>query len=254
MKKFMIVSAQRSGSTWVADMLGSHPEVTMFSELFLRSGEGFPDWSPEGGVAYWNTYKKERKWAEGVFLRPRLVWVYLNSVFAPRSKKSACGLKVMYDQFIRFPEILLYILVKRVSVIHLVREDVVASYISGRISHARKQPHARTDEAVKDVSVHIDVKRMKKKLARSEAMIKATRVLFKVLGIKYIEIGYEDLDHNRKNFDNLLLFVGVEIHDLKSSLRKLREAGYGKYIENRKEILEAFSNTKWNQLAKEALS
>jgi LPS sulfotransferase NodH len=40
--RFIVLSTQRSGSTWVIDTLNSHPMVTCYSEVFLQDGSGKP--------------------------------------------------------------------------------------------------------------------------------------------------------------------------------------------------------------------
>jgi len=39
---FVLLSTQCSGSTWMIDMLNSHPKVVAYSVLFIGGGSGFP--------------------------------------------------------------------------------------------------------------------------------------------------------------------------------------------------------------------
>ena len=41
MRKFVVLSTQRSGTTWLAGKLGSHPQISMVHEILLQRGENF---------------------------------------------------------------------------------------------------------------------------------------------------------------------------------------------------------------------
>ena len=60
MTNFVVLSTQRSGSTWVVDMLTSHPRVVAYSELFMHGGEGKPRWSGAQDLPYWQTYAQRQ--------------------------------------------------------------------------------------------------------------------------------------------------------------------------------------------------
>gem|GEM_PF-3850238 len=44
MVKFVVLTTQRSGFTWVIEMLNSHPCVVTYSELFLETSKERPVW------------------------------------------------------------------------------------------------------------------------------------------------------------------------------------------------------------------
>jgi LPS sulfotransferase NodH len=64
MKKFIILTTQRSGSTWLTDLLNNHPHVRCYSELFLnrdRPNEIKP-WHQEADPNdFFYSYKKNSK-------------------------------------------------------------------------------------------------------------------------------------------------------------------------------------------------
>ena len=64
-RKYVLFAKQRSGSTWVIDLLNSHPDVVGYAELFLYDMWGEP---PVGGnkhIESWNSFVAtlcERVW------------------------------------------------------------------------------------------------------------------------------------------------------------------------------------------------
>src|SRR5688572_27130006 len=56
LRRFIVLSNPRSGSTWLIDLLNSHPDVVCFSELFAHDHFGN---MPHGGAQHaptWDSY------------------------------------------------------------------------------------------------------------------------------------------------------------------------------------------------------
>ena len=58
MVKFVMLTTQRSGSTWVIDMLNSHPRVVAYSELFLETSKERPVWGGAKDVLLYNADRR----------------------------------------------------------------------------------------------------------------------------------------------------------------------------------------------------
>ena len=80
MTNFVVLSTQRSGSTWVVDMLTSHPRVVAYSELFMHGGEGKPKWSGAQDLQYWQTYSQGKHRVA----KPYWLWHYLGEAYRER--------------------------------------------------------------------------------------------------------------------------------------------------------------------------
>jgi hypothetical protein len=89
MTRFVVLSTQRSGSTWVVDMLTSHPRVVAYSELFMHGGEGTPKWGQEKDLPYWQSYARGK--TGGRVARPYWLWRYLGEAFNERPGVDAIG-------------------------------------------------------------------------------------------------------------------------------------------------------------------
>ena len=73
--QFVVLSTQRSGSTWVVDMLNSHPRVVAYSELFMHGGEGHSAVGREKDLPYWQTFAAGKGGA--ALPAPFHLWRYL---------------------------------------------------------------------------------------------------------------------------------------------------------------------------------
>ena len=154
--KFVVLSTQRSGSTWVVDMLNSHPRVLAQSELFMHGGEGHPQWGGDRDLLYWQTFIADK--GGGRLVRPYWLWHYLGRAFAARPGIDAVGFKLMYSQLTRISKPLMPALwLKRARIIHLMRRnalDVVLSKEAGA-RRAACSMHA-TGKTVEAVRLRLD--------------------------------------------------------------------------------------------------
>src|SRR5439155_9377077 len=151
--RFIVLSTQRSGSTWVVDMLSSHPRVVAYSELFMHGGEGTPSWGPVQDLPYWQTYIREQR--GGRLARPVQLWRYLGRAFEERPGVDAVGFKLMYSQLIIIAKPLMPALwLKRVRIVHLMRRNALDVVLSKEAGQARRGVlHAREGQPVEAVRV-----------------------------------------------------------------------------------------------------
>ena len=198
MTRFVVLSTQRSGSTWVVDMLTSHPRVVAYSELFMHGGQGAPQWGQEKDLPYWQTYIREQ--GGGRVARPFHLWRYLGRALEERPDVDAIGFKLMYSQLTRIARPLTPALwLKRVRIIHLMRRnalDVVLSRAAGEARHGVL--HAREGQPVESVRLQLPTDDLLTRLTAHERQIEGARVRFKRVGIPYTEVVYEDLVADEK--------------------------------------------------------
>ena len=99
--KFVILSTQRSGSTWVADILNGMDEVKVYGELLLPQ---IRTWDiGEVDFPRYVEYEKRN-------IRPFSAFKYLNELYA---QSSNVGFKLMYSQLQQLPESFVYLLLKK---------------------------------------------------------------------------------------------------------------------------------------------
>lgn len=245
MTRFVVLSTQRSGSTWVVDMLTSHPRVVAYSELFMHGGEGTPRWGQEKDLPYWQTYVRDKR--GGRATRPYWLWRYLGEAFHERPGVDAVGFKLMYSQLTRISRPLMPSLwLKRVRIIHLIRRNALDVVLSKEAGAARGgNLHARTGEDVKRVRIRLQTDDLLRRMTLHERAIEGARVRFKRVGLPYREVVYEDLADDERGFAPLFEFLGVEPAPVSSSLQKVNPTVHEELIENYGEVREALEGTSY---------
>jgi LPS sulfotransferase NodH len=240
---FVVLSTQRSGSTWVVDMLTSHPRVVAYSELFMHGGEGSPKWGGEKDLPYWQTYSR----GKSRVTKPYLLWKYLGQAFSERPGIDAVGFKLMYSQLSRISRPLMPALwLKRVRIIHLIRRNALDVVLSSEAGAARQgKLHARDGEPVEDVRLNLDTQSLLRRMTLHERAIAGARVRFKRVGLPYTEVVYEDLAADDSGFASLFEFLGVEPAPVTSSLQKLNPTSHEQLIGNYGEVREALAGTEF---------
>jgi LPS sulfotransferase NodH len=247
--KFVVLSTQRSGSTWVVDMLNSHPRVQAYSELFMHGGEGRPKWGKEQDLLYWQTFIAEK--GGGRLRRQYWLWHYLGRAFSARPGIDAVGFKLMYSQLTRIAKPLMPALwLKRARIIHLMRRnalDVVLSKEAGGARHGVL--HAHDGEEVESVRLRLDPDTLVRRLTLHDRAVAGARVRFKRVGVPYHEVLYEDLVENEQpGFDELFRFLEVEPQRVSSSLQKVNPSAHEQLIENYGEVREVLEGTEFAPL------
>jgi LPS sulfotransferase NodH len=242
--KFVVLSTQRSGSTWVVDMLNSHPRVVAYSELFMHGGEGRPTWGTEQDLLYWQTFIAEK--GGGRLARQYWLWHYLGRAFAARPGIDAVGFKLMYSQLTRISKPLMPALwVKRARIIHLIRRNALDVVLSKEAGEARRGVlHARDGQAVESVRVRLSTEDLLKRMTAHDRAVAGARVRFKRVGVPYQEVVYEDLVQDEQaEFDALFRFLEVEPQPVSSSLQKVNPTAHEELIENYGEVRDALADT-----------
>ena len=95
---FVVLSTQRSGSTWVVDMLDSHPRVSCYGELLLPEGTGKHPVGAQDTVPLSDVLRERRS---GSLARHLEGWRYLDRLYG--GKPSPSGSSSCTPRCARFP-------------------------------------------------------------------------------------------------------------------------------------------------------
>lgn len=266
-QRFLLLSTQRSGSTYVRLWLNNHPDIRCHSEVFLK---GYED--PDGFSAFCSSqplYRFAYWWARraGLYRRNPSLWRgtrhlacilitrYLTSLFedphhpgpwssikdrrcAPaQSPKSTVGFKLMYDQLETFDFLDSWIRGEEVKIIHLVREDALRIALSRFVAETTRIYH--TTSKLNQDPIYVDpeslIERMRKILASQESI----RTRYQLLD--YLETSYETFfgkDGSAK--ERILKFLGVaEAKIEEPPLKKATAERISEIVSNFAEISEA---------------
>lgn len=245
--RFVTVSTQRSGSTWLTDMLNSHPDVASYTELFLSQGRGAPEWGQYKDVVYWQTYRHSLKGAKR-HIRPLGLFQYIDGVLAQHPDKHALGFKLMYGQIAKLPESLLYLRSRKLRIIHLVRKNILDVVLSGAAKSARKMAHAPQGTAVESIRVRLEPDWLLRQLTRRQREQRIFSLVLGRLGLPYLELYYEDIVADKRGLAPCLAFLGCQAISLDSTLSKLNPSRHSELIENFSEVSQALATTRFAAL------
>lgn len=247
---FILYSTQRSGSTWVVDMLNSHPEVRAYSELFLAGGRGRPQWGGSKDLVFWETYLQQRRTEAPKAGIDSLLFQYLDDLYRGSDQISAVGFKLMYGQAGAYPKIMEYASLHNVGIIHLIRRNYLDTLISKEIAAQRDLYHTRKGDPVQQTTVRLDAGDLVERLAAQEKEVEKAERRLRAQGARVLEVAYEDLRADTSGFAAMLGWLGVmnDGFSLQSTLQRIVQTPHYKVIKNYADVRRALEGTRFHQL------
>jgi LPS sulfotransferase NodH len=243
MKICVVLSTQRSGSTFLVDYLSSTPGVLVHSELFQRLRPelvGSPNRPRHYDIAY-QTYRRStvfRKLAHK-FRRRALINEYLDDVLSTKPGVDVIGMKLMYDQTRKYPEVLSWLETHEVSYIHLIRENLLEMIASREL--AVKRGNYSMLKPLDAMQIHLDVDRLTTDLTLITDEIEHFRRYCSTLPSR--EVTYEGLVANKAGVSREILeFLGAKSHESAGSkLKKTNPAPLSDVIANYDQVASALA-------------
>ena len=239
--KFVVLTTNRSGSTWLMSTLNSLPHVTAQGELFLpRARVSERRWDSDFACPRFIETK-----SEGLTFRPFSVFSYLNALY---STPGAVGFKLMYAQLGFYPEILAYLMRHRMRVVHLVRRnnlDVVLSYaVKAKIGRAHL---LLGQSAPDDMRVELDTENLIRRLEWLQKKQSIARKLLSGCRLPHLEVAYEDLLRDQAHFRLIWEFLSIKPEkDMpQSTLVKIRKGGQRDVVSNYDEVKKVLAHSKF---------
>lgn len=247
---FVILAKQRSGSTWVADLLNSHPAIRAYTELFLHGAYGQPDIGGNQGILMWSSWAARRPVPSNQKEQIRLYFEYLEThVFAAESGISAAGCKLMYDQSISAFAIPAFLKTRNTSIIHLIRNNHLDTILSQEGTRKRAVAHAEDGRSVTAISLTIEPESLLRRLEARYAEVQQAREYCRFMGARTIELNYEDLLTSIDNIRPVLSFLGVKSDiELNSSLIKLNSTSHRELIANYDDVARVLKGSPFEDL------
>lgn len=242
-QKFIILTTQRSGSTWLMDMLDNHPNIKVYNELFLNM-DNKSKWADPNQPIFYN-YKKTTPGK-----RPWKTIKYLNNLYTYDGQYDVIGFKLMYDQLFRNPEILINLVADGYKIVHLVRENP----IDVMVSYALAQQHKRffSEQKVENKRLHLDPQAFKKEVEKQDFKVRLARILVAILPNSVLNITYDELRQDKDGtLNQITQFLGVpsveKTEGVESILKKLNQKSHPETIDNYAEVKAVFEGTKFTQ-------
>jgi hypothetical protein len=243
MTKAIILTTQRTGSTFLVECLDSHPDVRCIGEMLA----GGHIWVPE--FVYRSRYatKAYRYLGSGAWNPVRM----MNRYFARTDRPVMC-FKAMYNH-IRPPWTIQYLREHaEILILHLRRHNLLKQYVSrALLSVARDkswQPHATEPVTPTSIAVSPDaalayMRRIRAEHARHEAMFS---------GHRRYQLSYETMiDGQTLRSDvarEVCAFLGISAHPMKSKLIKMNPVDLRDMVKNYDELAAAIHGTEFEDL------
>lgn len=241
---FVVFTTQRNGSTWLMSVLNGLEGVSAQGELFLprpRSPE--TRWDSEFALPRYVESKRQHG-----SVRPLSVFNYLSALYG---EGSTVGFKLMYSQLRRYPEILPYLMRRRIRVVHLVRRNHLDVLISFAVKREIGKAHILTPEdRPSDVEVELDTRSLMRDLRKLELKHAVGRTVLRVARLNHIEVGYEDLVADPAQFDRVSEFLGVPADQgvPQSNILKTRTGNQRQVVANYEDVRAALKGSKFAPL------
>lgn len=244
--KFCVITTPRSGSTWLATLLDSHPQIKSFEEPFIWRAER-PNWTDKDFPTYYN-YKTnlDKK-------SPLTLFRYLDILDTYKSDNDfdIIGFKIMYNQIQENPEVIIKLLLDRYRIVHLIRQNYLDIIISRAAKRQHRIAHSNQIESSQIQStkqVVLDTSSLIADLNRCSRNNKLFRTLLKLMPLPVLEITYESM---QKDYNQVLRsvadFLGVNSDAIafKSELKKLNKGDYAEKIANYEGVVETLTGSNY---------
>lgn len=248
-QRFVVLTTQRTGSTWLIDMLNSHPDIDAFSELFLEGAEGTPTWGGRKDFHFYNSFRKGLL-EHGRQINERdVVNEYLDQLYTERSGCRIVGFKLMYGQAGAHPAIAEYLRDHDARIIHLFRRNLLDILISKEAAAARDLYHSRAARTA-STRVELDLVTLMRRLQEEQRSVEEARRRFPQTSCKFFEVAYEDLSADRSAFEPVLDFLDAEpcTSLLRSDLKKIIRQPHHLVIGNYRQVKRALKGTRFSEM------
>lgn len=242
--RFVVFTTQRNGSTWLMSVLNALENVTAQGELFLPRPRS-PDKRWDSDFAYPRYVESRDRHGS---LRPLSVFEYLSTLYR---SPGAVGFKLMYSQLRHYPEILPYLMKKRIRAVHLVRRNHLDVLISFAIKREIGKAHILSaKDRPSDVRVDLDTSSLLRELRKLELKHDVGRKVLRLARLEHIEVAYEDLLRDNARFEQVLEFLEVPAeHGLpQSNILKTRIGGQEQVVGNYDEVRAILRGSKFARL------
>jgi LPS sulfotransferase NodH len=243
MIKAIILTTQRTGSTFLADSLNSHPAIRREGELLSGGNVRVPDL-----VYRWRAGTKIFRFVvSGAWHPTRLM-----TDFFEGGGEQVRAFKAMYNH-VGNPWTMKYLRQHReIHILHLRRHNVLKQYVSALLLGTKREKHwqAHATKAVRPVSTRVDPDAALAHMRRSRAQY--DRFAGEFADHRVLPLVYEQLaEGNRLSDpvrDQVCDFLGVARMPMGSKLVKMNPDSLREMVENYDEVAAVISRSEFADL------
>lgn len=243
-KKFILLTAHKSGSRLFLNSLDSALELrchkrpfslTVLFERFAFDRLASPFYKFRAASL--------KRQIDYFFYRKQLFVDFMTTLYTPLPGVEAIGIRLIYDEADKHPEILEWAMENDISIIHLIRKNPVRTVVETEASIKRGLIHSVS--RIEPVStIYIPPARLKMQLLRLTEWIEKYRARLK--NGRYLEVFSESLLVNREaEIGRVLAFLNLEPFTMALMVEpiKLEAAAFEDRVENYEEVRQALKDT-----------
>ena len=239
LRSYVIFTTQRTGSTWLCDILYNHRNIKSYTELFrINPDVDYPRFGHTDVMLY-ERFLKSASLLDKLFFKEYLYREYLKKLTSKTETAHQClsvGFKLMHSQEQRNKGLWKYLATNTDNFIHLKRRNLLDRAISKVYMESTGIAHANESDSDKESKPKgsLNVKKVLNELKKDTLESKAIAAKIATLPRdKFITIYYEDLDENLEaTLKNLYTFLEVPFQVHSSSFRKLINETPREYVLN----------------------
>ena len=243
--KFILLNTHKSGTRLLFQALGDNSQIqrhvfdlTIILEWFVL------DRRHSSFYKYRTTSLKRR--IDYIFRKRQLIDNFLRELYTPDNGVKAVGIRLLYEQAAKHPEILEWAVENDVGIIHLIRENSLKAIVSNEATLKRGLLHS-TGRARPLTTLHISPARLKRQLTILTQQIEQYRAGLQ--HARYLEVSYEALVTNPEfEASRLLAFLNLEPRAFKVVNSKgINPVSLESMIENYQEVKQSLQGTAFEE-------
>jgi LPS sulfotransferase NodH len=276
MTKFVLLTTQRSGSTFIRLWLNNHPSVRCYGEIFLRTYPAVDGFKYYCGanisrrILYHTLGQPYFTKSAYNFVSNRLIREFLNDLYhnpyftepwkdistwenyQSRQKyniETAVGFQLMYSQLRDYEYLKKWVTSNNINIVHLTRKNLLKLYLSRLVARKSGIFHSfeKTENVIPFQKVFVDSKNI---LPRMKNMLKEREGIRNIFSRNAsVELPYEDFFSNYKEVSQKVFsFLGLEDVTLEfPNLEKINPEAVKQIIENYDEIAKTLKGTPFQE-------
>ena len=243
---FVVLTTQRSGSSWLVDLLDDHPAIAAYAELFRVTdttvsdygATDYPRFEVTVGPGTWSVSRQ--------LVRRR--YQYVRGLARAHPDRQAVGFKLMYDQTRDHPGLMSILALTRARFVHLVRRDQLGALVSFDIAEQRGRWWYHEGDQLSPVRIRVEPAELLRRVEEREREIEWFRRRLARLRSPVLEIFYEDLlDRRDEVIRGVLRFLDVVPADvdLESTLVRSSSEQFASAVENYDDLRSVLAGTRF---------
>lgn len=252
-RTFVVLTTARSGSSWLVDLLDSHPGIAAYAELFLVGTRDPAIYGSRDVPRFEATLELGRRSTSSSLVLRRNA--HLARLAVAHRGLQAVGFKLLYSQADVHPGLYPWLALRRARFVHLVRRNVLDGVVSWEAATALGRYLFKDGEAIPRVRLRIEPNDLLERLMEREQAVERWRRRLARLRLRVVEVVYEDLlDRRDEELARILRFLGVErgSASFTTSLVRSTPVRTADAIENYEEVRAALVGTRFEWMLRDS--